>query len=437
MGIVQLAVCLGLLTAATVLATAALRLPTAIDAVLAAYLLFCASAIVIPLALSPFQGLTGLGLMAGAACALAFAATAWVRRGRPALPLRGVVKAGGDALRDPPVLLLACAVTLALAYSAALALATPPNNYDSLWYHLARPAFWKQEQAVGYISQANDVRLDVFPPGAEIVSVWPMVLEGTERFASLFQLVALLATIVGAFGISRRLGLSERQAAFGALLFASLPVVALQAATPLNDVAVCSFIVVAVYFVLSRARLALALGALALALALATKGTALLAVPLVAVCAAVVRPRAEWLRIAALGVGGLLLGSFWYAVNLVKSGDPLPDFTEQGEVLNRSGAVANVLGELTRMMVDVVDPAGAVGRDRFLYVAVAVVLALAAAVLAVRGRRAREALVFLLAGALTLVLLVASPLHDWLLRARPAFMARARRAFDRLSRPQQ
>ena len=220
--------------------------------------------------------------------------------------------------------MLACAVTLALAYSAALALATAPNNYDSLWYHLARPAFWKQEHAVGYISQANDARLDVFPPGAEIVSAWPMVLEGTERFASLFQLVALLATIVGAFGISRRLGLSERQAAFGALLFASLPVVALQASTPLNDVAVCSFVVAAVYFVLSRARLALGLGALALALALATKGTALLAVPLVAVCAAVVRPRAEWLRIAALGVGGLLLGSFWYAVNLVEVRRPSP-----------------------------------------------------------------------------------------------------------------
>jgi hypothetical protein len=416
MGIVQLAVGLGLLTAASVLATASLRLPSAIDAVLAAYLVFSGLAIGIALALSLFHGLTVLGLILGAACALASATIAWVLTGKPALPLHDVVRVGRDALRDPPVLVLACAVTLALAYCVALAVATPANNHDSLWYHLARPAFWKQQHAVGYVEQANDARLDVFPPGAEIVSAWAMVLEGTERFASLFQLIALLATMVGSVGISRRLGLSTRQAVFGALLFASLPVVALQASTPLNDVAVCSYIVAAVYFALSRARLALGLGALALALAVATKGTAFVAVPLVAICAAVVRPRAEWLRIAGFGLGGLLLGSFWYAVNLVESGEPLPEFREYDNAAERTSGAAHVLGQLTRMMVDVVDPAGAVGRDRFLYVAVAAALVLTGAVVAVRRRPARGALVFLAAGALALVPLVVPPLHDWLLR---------------------
>src|SRR5262245_36172929 len=149
MSLLQLVVGLGALTAASVLASASLRLPTAIGALLAIYLVFSALAIGIALLLSPFQWLTVAGLLVASACALALAATAWVLRGRPALPLRDVASKGREALRDPAVLVLACAVAVALAYAAALAVATPANNYDSLWYHLARPAFWTQAQAVG------------------------------------------------------------------------------------------------------------------------------------------------------------------------------------------------------------------------------------------------------------------------------------------------
>jgi hypothetical protein len=394
-----------------------MRLPTATDAMLAAYLVLSAFMIALALALSPVHMLTVSGLLVSAVCVLAASLAAWWLRGRPALPLEGVARKGRATLQDPALVVLACGLALALVYAAALAVATPANNYDSLWYHLARPAFWKQQHAVDYIAGANDARLDIFPPGAEIVSAWAMVLEGSERFASLFQLVAVLAAVVAVAGISRRLGLTVRQATFGALLFASLPVVALQASTPLNDVVLCSYVVTAVYFVLSRARPALLLGALALALAVMTKGTALLAVPLVAVAAAVVRPRADWLRIAALGAGGLLLGGVWYIVNLQKTGDLLPPFVEHSDPPERKGAVAKIVGQLTRLLVDAADPAGAIGRDRLVYVVVAGILVLAGVALGVRGQPRRGALVFVVAGALALVPLAVSSLHDGLLRA--------------------
>jgi hypothetical protein len=418
MGIVALAAGLTMLTAAAIFVAASLRLPTAVDAALASYLTFGALAIAIALVLSPFHGLTVLGLLLGAFCALALSVAAWASRGRPGLPLGGVVGTARDVLRDPPVLILASAVALALAYAAALSLATPANNFDSLRYHLARAAFWKQEHAIEHIADANDARLNVFPPASEIMSAWAMVLEGSERYASLFQLLALLATIVAAAGIARRLGLTARQAAFGALLFASLPVVALQSSTPLTDVVLCSYVVTAVYFVLSRSRPALALGALALALAVATKATAFLALPLVAVAAAVVRPRAEWLRIAAYGAAALVIGGFWYAVNLVETGDPMPDFGEQEERPGEaSGQGTNVLGRLTRTIVDVVDPSGAVGRDRYVYLVIAVALVVAGVTLALRTRSARRAFVLVAAAAVALVPLALPSLHDRLLRA--------------------
>ncbi|HEU0303244.1 MAG TPA: hypothetical protein VFR32_01555 [Gaiellaceae bacterium] len=417
MGTLQLVAGLGALAAAAVLIAAALRLPTATDAVLAAYLVFAALAVAIPLALSPPEVLTATWLLAAAVCALVASGSVWWLRGRPALPFQDVVRTAREALGDPAVLLLTCAVGLALAYAAALAVGTVANNHDSLWYHLARPAFWKQEHGVGYVVGANDARLDVFPPGAELVSSWAMVLEGSERFASLFQLLALLATVLAVFGIARRLGLTPRQAAFGAVILASLPVVALQASTPLNDLVVCSYVVAAVYFVLSRARHGFVLAALALALAVATKGTALLAVPLVGVAAAVMRPPREWPRMAALGAGALLVGAFWYVVNLAQTGDLLPSFVEHDEPQEKSGSVAHALGQVTRMVVDAFDPAGAIGSDRYLYAVAAGALVLFAAVLGLRGRSWRAALALGGAAALTLVPLAMPSVYDGLLRA--------------------
>ena len=103
----------------------------------------------------------------------AMAGGVWVLRGRPAPPSfrAGCALRAGDAARSGRGRSGRGRRSRA-RYSAALAIATPPNDYDALWYHLPRAAFWRQEHAVGYVERANDLRLDVFTPGAEIVSSW-------------------------------------------------------------------------------------------------------------------------------------------------------------------------------------------------------------------------------------------------------------------------
>src|SRR5947207_5864107 len=50
---------------------------------------------------------------------------------------------------DFPLNLLVVAVGLALVYELALALFTPPNNWDSMTYHLSRAAAWYHRHGVG------------------------------------------------------------------------------------------------------------------------------------------------------------------------------------------------------------------------------------------------------------------------------------------------
>ena len=229
MGLLSLAVGVGALAAAALLFTAALRLPTAVDALLTAYLLACALAVVVALAFSPGKWLTRGGLLAASAAVLVGAIAVWWAHRAPAPTVRPAGAQGVDRaprpVRRPARRRGRGGARLfrgALDRHAA-------NDYDSLWYHLARPAFWAQGHAVGYVANANDQRLDIFPPGRRDRGCMADGLEGSERFASLFQLVALLATIGALAGIGRRLGLTARGAVFGALAFASLPVVALQA----------------------------------------------------------------------------------------------------------------------------------------------------------------------------------------------------------------
>src|SRR5207237_1093679 len=133
-------------------------------------------------------------------------------------PFRPVLWALRDALRDPLLAVLALALAGAFGYVAALVIGTAPNDYDALWYHLARAAFWKQQHAVAYISGANDARLNGFVFGSFLACCAYFLFSGARVGFALVALAlglaigtkitALLAlpvlALVGAFLYPRR-----------------------------------------------------------------------------------------------------------------------------------------------------------------------------------------------------------------------------------------
>jgi 4-amino-4-deoxy-L-arabinose transferase-like glycosyltransferase len=401
--------------AAAALLTSCLRLRGATDFVLAFYLVAFSLVVVIELLLSPGHDLTPEWLLAALTGTLVVAAAAWVLTGRPGSPsFRPAATALEDAVRDPLVAILALAVAGAFGYVAALIVGTAPNDYDVLWYHLARAAFWKQQHAIAYIPGANDARLNGFPPNAEIADSFTMILGKTERFAGFVQLTALAATMVAIAGTARRIGLGTRQALFAALLFATLPVVVLQSATALNDLVFGAFLACCAYFLFSWTRMSLSLAALALGLAIGTKITALLALPVLALLGAFLYPRRRWPALVLVGAAGTALGSYWYLLNFAKTRHFNGSVAQaahaapagHGNTYSAAGFVAHSM----RLAIDAVDPSGSVGRDRFLYV-------VAAAVVLLVGLRARRRAGVLVGAALTAVPLAFQPVQHGLLHA--------------------
>ena len=313
---------LGLLGLGSVLLAPCLGPQGPVAFLLAAVTVGWATLAVILVVLSIPELVTRGWLLAGLGVYVAASAVIWHARGRPRPPsLSAALRVASGVVRDDPALAVVAALVAAgTAYVVALAFATPPLDFDALLYHLPRAALWRQEHAVGYIAGASDPRLDGNPPGAELGVLATLVLWGGDRFVALPQLVALGTCCLATLGTARRIGLDRGQALFGALLVATLPVVAVQAATAYNDLVVAAFLATAAYATLGRTRADLVLLALSLGLALTTKLTAIVALPLLVLLAAVGAPRSRRAALLVSGACGLALGSTWYVINLVETG---------------------------------------------------------------------------------------------------------------------
>jgi hypothetical protein len=300
-----------------------------------------------------------------------------------------------EAFADPVVRTLAVAVAAAGIYVAAVAFPTTANDWDGLTYHETRALLWDEQGRIGNVPPGNEPRLNGNPPVSEIGLYLAIVLPRSERFAALPQYVALWTGLLAVALVARRLGLPRRAAAYGALVFATLPIVLVQGAAVLNDVVVASFLLAAVAFLVGRSGAELAVGSVALGLALSTKFNAVLTIPLVlAAVLALVPARRRGASVLAFGAG-VALGAPWYALNLVETGS-LDGGLGRTTGQTSDHSVRSVSGTLRALLFDVVDTSGMVRAE--LYVAVVVGALLVAAGIVVHRRRAASARALMLGG---------------------------------------
>ncbi len=131
------------------------------------------------------------------------------------------------------------------------ALIYPPNNWDSMTYHMARVAHWMQNRSVAYYPTSID-RQNVMGPGAEYLILFFQVLTKSDFLANCIQLLSYIIILLSLEYLGRLIHLPRRMRTWITLICATAPMALMQATSTQNDL-VASMMFLAV--VISGARI--------------------------------------------------------------------------------------------------------------------------------------------------------------------------------------
>lgn len=248
---------------------------------------------------------------------------------------------------------LLVAISAVTATTLLIAIVAPPNNWDSMTYHMARVVHWIQNSSVAHYP-THITRQLYSAPWAEYAIMHLQILSDGDRFANLVQWFAMCGSIVGTSLIARELGASNRIQGFTALLTATIPMGILQASSTQNDLVITFWLVCFVYFGMLLIRTPALVTALAcgssLGLAMLTKGSAyIFAFPFLlwllgSGLAAHRRRFAKPIIIAGVIAISLNTGHFWR--NYALWGNPLT--TDAEKVTNDHVTILATVSNLTR-----------------------------------------------------------------------------------------
>jgi 4-amino-4-deoxy-L-arabinose transferase-like glycosyltransferase len=260
-------------------------------------------------------------------------------------------------------------VTLA-SLVALVALAAPPNNADSMSYHMPRVMHWAQNHTVAHYP-TNILRQILRPPWSGFAMVQFQILTGGDHWANLVQWFSMVGSVVGVSLIAGRLGADTRGQALAAVLAATIPMGILQASSTQNYYVTAFWLVCFVYYALrfmAEPRWADTLGVGAsLGLALLTKEFSYMyAAPLLVWFSLAALRRQRWravpplLVIAAITIG-VNLGH--YARNIDLAGVPFVIEEDDRRGVNTVFGVRTTLSNVVRnASLHVGTPSGRLNR---------------------------------------------------------------------------
>lgn len=174
--------------------------------------------------------------------------------------------------------LMAGGIVLVLATTLATALIAPPNNWDSMTYHLPRVMHWLQNQSVAHYPTAI-LRQISFPPCNAALISHLQLLGGGDYGVNLVQWLAFVGGLGLISGLTQALVPLPHHPWLGAVLYLSIPMALMQAPTTQNDLLTAFWLSAYAFFILVPIRYKtwdLVWIAISLGLAMATKPTAFL-----------------------------------------------------------------------------------------------------------------------------------------------------------------
>jgi 4-amino-4-deoxy-L-arabinose transferase-like glycosyltransferase len=262
------------------------------------------------------------------------------------------------------------AVAVIASMVGVTALAAPPNNADSMVYHMPRVMRWVQNHTVAHYP-TNYLPQILRPPWSGFAIMQFQVLTGGDRWANLVQWFSMVGSVIGVSLIARQLGSDSRGQVLAAVIVATIPMGIVQASSTQNHYVMGFWLVCFGYYVLrfmAEPRWANTLGVGAsLGLAFLTKEFSYMyAAPLLVWLSLAGLRRQRWwagpplfvIAVIALGVN---LGH--YARNVDLGGTPFVIAGDDRQAVNAAfGVRATVSNVIRNASVHVGTPSGRVNR---------------------------------------------------------------------------
>jgi len=144
-------------------------------------------------------------------------------------------------------ILLFC-ISIIILLVAIIGIIAPPNNWDSMTYHMSRVVHWIQNKNVNYYP-TNIPRQLNYPPWAEYAIMHLQILSHSDRFANLIQWLSMLGCIIATSQLSKIFGAKRKIQIATATITASIPMGILQGSSTQNDYVTAFWLICFIYFI--------------------------------------------------------------------------------------------------------------------------------------------------------------------------------------------
>ncbi len=144
-------------------------------------------------------------------------------------------------------LILLSGIVLIIVIVGVIGFLSPPNNFDSMTYHMSRVVHWIQDKSVDFYPTHIDRQLHQ-NPWAEYAVAHFQILQGSDRFANLVQWFSMVGATLGVSLLAKKLGADVRGQVLSSVVSVTIPMGILQGSSSQNDYVVSFWLVCLTYF---------------------------------------------------------------------------------------------------------------------------------------------------------------------------------------------
>ena len=144
-------------------------------------------------------------------------------------------------------------LTGVLAVTFATAIKSPPNNYDSMTYHLPKVEHWIQNRNINYYP-TNIERQLYTSPFAEILILQVRLLADEDTFVNTIQWFAMLSSLICVSLLAKQFGLGNIWQLMASVVAATIPMGILQSTSTQNDYVVSFWIICSALLIIRNLR---------------------------------------------------------------------------------------------------------------------------------------------------------------------------------------